>query len=99
MAIARRVFIQPSTDEVVIHSEQEYSEILAFNKALLNAERPTSKLWNEEEFVLVGRVPMVLVDIWKKQGLDFYDPNDWPTVIRLLNDPDWSGLRTAPGRI
>lgn len=99
MAVARRVYVDTSGDRVIIQSQQEYGDILALNRACMNAHTPGSPLWNKNGWVKIASIPMVLIDIWKQRGLDFFDPNDWPILLRILNDSEWSGLRTAPGRI
>lgn len=98
-AMARRVYMDTAQDNVIVKSEQEYGSILALNRALYNAHTPGSPLWNKNQWVKIASIPLVLIDLWKQRGLDFYDPNDWPILTRILNDSEWSGLRTAPGRV
>jgi len=97
-AIARRVYFQPSTDEVVIQSSQDVSAILSLNRALYNASRHTTKL-QHSEYVLVGRIPMILMDQWQQMGLKYWLPDDWKIIRGMLNSSEWSGLRTAPGQL
>jgi len=99
MSVARRVYLDTARENVIVRSEQEYGEILAFNRACFNAHAPSAPLWNKNGWVKIASIPLVLIDLWKQRGLDFFDPNDWPILIRILNDSEWSHLRTAPGRI
>lgn len=95
-AIARRVYLQPSTDEVVIQSSQDVEAILSLNRAIFNATRHTTKLWHSD-YVLIGRIPMILLDKWQQMGLRYWDPDDWKIIRAMLNSNEWSALRTAPG--
>lgn len=97
-AIARRVYLQPSTEEVVIQSSQDCEAILSLNRAIYNASRRTSKLWHSD-YVLIGRIPLILLDQWQQMGLKYWDPDDWKIIRGMLNRNEWSALRTAPGRL
>lgn len=100
-AIRRRVFldVQDGRDKVVIESTQDYGEILAANKRAMSDEGSgTSSLWKNRQYVRIATIPNILIEQWMKQGLSFYDPNDWPILKRLINDSEYSDLRTAPGR-
>lgn len=48
----------------------------------------------------VASIPLGVVLEWKERfGVDVFDRNHQPAVTRLLNDPEWLYLRTAPGRL
>lgn len=51
----------------------------------------------------VRRVASIPFALWLKfkneQGIDLFDPDHKDALVRLLNDPDYAYLRTAPGRI
>lgn len=48
----------------------------------------------------VASIPLSVVLLWKERyGVDLFDRNHQPAVTRLLNDPEWRHLRTAPGRL
>lgn len=100
--IRRRVFcdVQDGREKVVIHQVQDVDDIKRINEAtrLANGSGTTS-LWQKRQWVKVASIPLVLLDQWAQQGLNFSDPNDWPRLKKLLNDSDYSSLRTAPGRI
>lgn len=95
----RRVYLDTARDNVIVEQKQDVSGILALNRAMAQHYTPGSKLWNKEQFVHVASIPLILIDIWKKAGIDFYDPNDFPIIIRLLNSNDYSKLRIAGGKI
>lgn len=53
-----------------------------------------------KEFRKMATIPPIVEMLWrKKYGIDIYNPNHREGVKRLLNDPAWSYLRTAPGKI
>lgn len=101
-AIRRRVFcdVQDGREKVVIHQVQDVEDVKRINDATRRANGSgTSSLWQKREWVKIASIPLVLLDQWKQQGIDFNDPNDWPKIRKMLNDKDWESLRTAPGRI
>jgi len=63
------------------------------------------KLYNEGDGFNAARdgrriatIPNIIIDKWKREyGIDVFDKNHAQGVRRLLNDPDWRFLRTAPG--
>lgn len=100
-AIRRRVFIdtQDGRDKIVFASDQDVSEIVAANKRLMNLEGSgESTLWKNRQYVRIASIPNIVIEQWMQQGLNFYDPNDWPILKRLINDSEFSKFRTAPGR-
>ena len=85
---------------IVVEQDQDCSEIIAVNHETMMANGVgRTSMWQGREYVKVATIPLVMIDQWKQQGLNFYDPNDWKIIKRLLNDSDYSKLRTAPGRI
>ena len=97
MAVAQRVYLDTSQEQVIVQSTQEYGDVLAWNKALFNARNAKSKLWNKNEWVLVARIPLITLDQWSQRGLNYWNPDDWKIIKRMLNSSEWSGLRTAHG--
>jgi hypothetical protein len=48
----------------------------------------------------VATIPNVDAMIWHtRHGVDVFRKDHLPAVRRLLNDPEWRHLRTAPGRL
>lgn len=43
--------------------------------------------------------PFVILWLKKHKGIDVYNPEDRPKLMRLLNDPDFRYLRTSPGSV
>ena len=100
-AIRRRLYMDHDAGKPVLvqHTSQECEDILRRNKALFNAERRTTALRGEDEWRHVASIPLAIVEQWGKQGAWIWKNDDWKLIRRMLNDSDWSALRTAPGRI
>lgn len=47
------------------------------------------------EMVRVASIPCVLIEQWMKEGINFFNPNHWPAVLRKIKDTDFSKLRTS----
>lgn len=101
-SIRRRIFpsVRDGRDVICVEQTQDVEPIIKVNLETMNANGVgTTSFWQGREYVKVATIPLVLIDQWHQKGLNFYDPNDWPIIRKLLNDSDWSKLRTAPGRI
>lgn len=101
-AIRRRVFpsVEAGREVIVVEQEQDVEPVIRVNHETMMANGVgRTSFWQGREWVKVAEIPNILIDQWHAQGLNFYDPNDWPIVRMLLNDSEWSKLRTAPGRL
>lgn len=100
--IARRYYTDPGTGLEVIHSRQDYDDLLAMNAALRNAPRPSSRLHHSgnEKFYRVAQIPNLLIEEFLQKGINFYTEEGAEFITRrVLNSSEYEGLRTAPGRI
>lgn len=101
-AIRRRVFpsVEAGRDVIVVEQTQDVEPIIKVNHETMMANGVgRTSFWQGREWVKVAEIPNVLIDQWHAQGINFYDANDWPIIRKLLNDSEWSKLRTAPGRL
>lgn len=74
--------------------QQDVEPIIEANKISMNHGT------HSKEFRKMATIPPIVEMLWrKKYGIDIYNPNHREGVKRLLNSPEWSYLRTAPGRI
>ncbi len=89
---------EPLSDRTVIETVQDVAPILERNKALQNAD---DRGWSPSgELRRAATIPDVVILKWRNDyGIDVFDRNHWPAVKRLLNDPAWRHLRTAPGKL
>lgn len=97
----RRWFIHdPLTRQNHIHTEWDgdvLNQILDVNKAKQNAD---DKGWSRtREMRRVASIPFAVLDIWRGEGIRWWDQNHAPAVKAKLNDPQFRHLRTAPGRL
>ena len=92
-----------ATGEVTVQTEQtNVEEIVAVNRALATRDRKSTSLFGGENKVLVARIPEFFVEKWlREEGINFYrmTEEDKARLFAKLNDSEWSGFRTAPGRI
>jgi hypothetical protein len=100
-AVVRQVgFDESSRKTVITASQPNEQECLSFNRALFNAERTTSALCPGDAMVLVARVPLILIEKWRREeGLDYFNPAHQPRLLARFNSNEYSALRTAPGRL
>lgn len=83
---------------LLIHSVQDVEPILDRNKAM----RTTNDGYTADRSMRrVATIPLIVRNIiLNEQGWDPWKPHLYPEkMAALLNDPDWSSLRTADGRI
>ena len=82
---------------LVVEAVQDLAPILERNKALAVAGDGYSP---SRELRRAASIPAVVAEKWRNElGIDVFDPDHWPAVRRLLNDPEWRWLRTAEGRL
>ena len=83
------------TGEVTLEYEQDVEPVLEQNKALQNMDEVT-KQGIKQEFWLYASIPNGIQMKWLlEEGLDVYDKNAWPQVMRKLNDPEYRYLKTT----
>jgi hypothetical protein len=85
-------------DRTIIETVQDVAPILERNRALQNAD---DRGWTpSRDLRRAATIPDIVVLKWRKDyGIDVFNRDHWPAVKRLLNDPEWRYLRTAPGRL
>lgn len=83
-------------DQFEIRNVQDIGAALEQNKAMRNHNDGYSE---SREFRRVAHIPAIVIEMWKNEGLDIYDPNNAVEIARRLNDPDWGLLRTADGNL
>ncbi len=86
------------TGRTTIETAQDVAPILERNRALQNAD---DRGWSPaRDLRRAATIPDIIVLKWRKDyGIDVFNRDHWPAVKRLLNDPEWRYLRTAPGRL
>jgi hypothetical protein len=86
---------------MTVRGVQDVAPVLNHNRAVLNSKSAKSSKLNESEGLgtKVASIPNILVEqLMKKKGLNLYTcPSK--DILKLLNDSDYSKLRTAHGRL
>jgi hypothetical protein len=107
--MARKLFLQ-TADGLVEHLVPDPSErgryaIRYRSDVTANIEENKAR-FNEPDRAVdgmgrkVASIPNAVAMIWlTRYGVDVFKKDHWPAVRRLLNDPEWRHLRTAPGKL
>ena len=78
-------------------STTDVGSMLERNKRLANFNDGYSP---SRELRRVASIPFAIVHkILTEEGVNVLDPANNDRLVRLLNDPDYAWLRTAPGRV
>jgi hypothetical protein len=90
--------LDSETGRTVIEYVQDVEPILERNKVLSSLD---DRGWSpSREWRRGASIPDIIILKWRREyGIDVFNRNHWPAVKRLLNDPEWRYLRTAPGRL
>lgn len=92
----RETFIDDG-DKFHIKYEEDVSHIIKANHEEMARKSVFDK---KRDFHHVMRVPhIVLMEIQRQTGLDFFKPDDAKEIMKILKRPEYAKFRTAPGRI
>jgi hypothetical protein len=86
-----------SEEKLVVHREQDVTDLLADNRKMFNSGMDGYTPSRDLQFA--ARIPLIVIEQWFRQGINFFDPNDWPKVERMLNSNEYLYLRVAPGAL
>jgi len=92
-----RLHFAPEGD-FAVETIQDVEPTLEANKRLRN-DNP-SGMGASRELQHVASIPPVVQLMWfQRYGIEAWNQEHMPAIIRLLNDPEWSLLRTNEGTI
>jgi len=83
-------------DRTQLRYSQECDPILETNRIIQNEWNGVEK---NKAMHHVASIPFIVIELWKQEGIDINNKDDWPAVRRKLNDPDFRGLRTGLGNL
>lgn len=83
------------TDETTLEYVQDTEPVLEANKTLAKADDYTKQGFKQEMWHYAS-IPVGLQMKWLiEDGLDVYDDNAWPQILRKLNSPEYQYLKTT----
>lgn len=93
--IFHEVIADDIEDKIHVRSWQDVAPILENNKdlAIRNGTRAKGDVQH------VASIPNIIINQWLKEGIDFFNPDHLPAIIRKLNDPSYRFLRTGGGHL
>lgn len=84
---------ESTADGFQVNYTQDVESILEANKAKFNAT-PMRSEHTASEFWHAADIPIVVQMKWlTEHGVDIYNPDHTPGIIRMLNDPDYRYLK------
>lgn len=100
--IKTKLYYDENADRLTVVRSQDVEAIVERNKALVNgqpAKRPHAGRYSQT-YNHVASIPMVVVEQWMKEGIDFFNPDekDKRRIAAYLNG-DYKHLKTIPGKL
>lgn len=85
-------------DGLAFLATQDVEPILDHNKESYNDG--TRGYTPSRDLRKIAEIPLIVAEDWlNRLGVDVFNKDHAPAVRRLLNDPDYLYLRSAPGRV
>tara|TARA_A100000172_G_scaffold7502_1_gene4126 strand:+ start:124 stop:447 length:324 start_codon:yes stop_codon:yes gene_type:complete len=81
-------------DKSTVYQEQDVEPILRANKIEMNHIDQSGNFMKH-----VACIPRIVIEQWRKEGLNFFDPNDWKKIQQKLNSNEFRYFRTWHGDI
>lgn len=87
-------------DKITIRRLQDVDHILKVNSQQFNEHTSKKACFRDSDGLhQVARIPMILIEQWKREkGIDWFHCSD-KDKKRILNDNSFSKLRTRPGKL
>ena len=80
--------------KIIERRTQDVEPVLNDNKRLYTEADGYSK---SRDLKRIASIPMVVIEQWRAEGVNIFDPNHADEIRRRLNSSDNRFLRTAPG--
>ena len=81
-------------DKSTILQTQDVGPILEANKIERNHIDQSGNFMKH-----VACIPRVVIEQWRKEGINFFDKNDWPKIKQKLNSNEFHYFRTYGGEL
>ena len=87
--------VDDDTGEEVVRTEWKNTQyLLEENKAIQGKEAGRGKDMHH-----VARIPPSIIVKWMEEGINIYDRNHGPAILKKLDDPEYRHLRVNTGTI
>ena len=87
------VKVDPQDGKLLVNHQQDCTALVEHNREW-QKQRQTGLLPK------IGSIPCWAILKWREEhGVDVFNKNHMPAVLRLLSDPDYRDFRTIGGRI
>ena len=84
-----------TTGDAILEYEQDCEPLVELNKVRQN-DAAYSKQGIKQEFWHYASIPNAIQMKWLiEEGIDVYDDNAWPQIMRKLNDPEYRYLKAT----
>lgn len=76
------------SDALTIEHRQDISGLVEHNKRLVIESDHRQQM--KDDWIRYASVPPILIMKWKTDhGVDFFNKDHWPAVMKLINHPDY----------
>lgn len=90
--------VQPGDGTFRIVHKQDITPLIERNKRM-QADPEVKRQGIKQGWQPVAHIPDVIVCRWLAEGIDVFNKDHMPLILRKLRDPDYRHLRTTLGAI
>lgn len=90
--------IKARNGELLVRRTQDVEPYLDSNKARQADQVGGWRRTHGKTRRMVAEIPNIVVEMWLKQGFNVYQVSE-RELRKKLDDPEWSYLKTIPGRV
>jgi hypothetical protein len=87
----------PVTKVTTIRESQDIEPHINMNKALHNTSYQRDGIKND--MMHAAHIPDGIILEWMKEGINVYNPDHMPRILRKLNDPEYKYLKTGNAKL
>lgn len=82
-----------ANEQFIIAHRQDATPVIEDNKWKL-LDLDAHKREAKNDWAHYAKIPEIVIMEWRQKfGVDFYDPNHWTRVLKLLEDPEYKYLK------
>jgi hypothetical protein len=91
-----KVYKRREGNKIIVREVMDVTPVLDRNTAMSNENAGWSK---DKAFRRMASIPYTVLDDFRSRGIDLLRPEFEKDLNRVMNDPDYSRLRTAHWRV